>query len=396
LGNETEFDGALLWVCRDTASRELVTEAAREFRLSADYCAPEEALERLRGRRYDLIGVELDVDPRPSVALLRELHGRAPRVTLLAASADTSVAVMRSALEAGANDVLSLPLSRHELHKALIKFTQVRAREGAARAVGDVITVCGARGGLGVTTLAVNLAVQLTAVTGSEVGLVDLDLQRGDVSAFLNLTPIQSIAAIAGARGEVDDIFLHGTLSRHPSGVFVLPAPQQMEEADAVGPEDVELALRLMRTQFRYTVVDTPRTITGATLAALEHADRILLLTDLSVPGVRSAQRIVELLRRLGTPPDRIDLLVTRAVPGPVEIKEAARAVGKEPFLVIPRDEEAAGKAMNTGVPLNGQRPEGLTIAVAALATRLSGIRPQAKARGAGLFRRIFSKEAWT
>ena len=77
----------------------------------------------------------------------------------------------RSALEVGANDVLSLPLSRHELHKALIKFTQVRAREGAARAVGDVITVCGARGGLGVTTLAVNLAVQLTAVTGSEVGL---------------------------------------------------------------------------------------------------------------------------------------------------------------------------------------------------------------------------------
>src|SRR6185295_2796348 len=138
----------------------------------------------------------------------------------------------------------------------------------------------------------------------------------------LNLTPMQSIAAIAGARGDVDDIFLHGTLTRHTSGVFVLPTPINIEEADAVSHDDVKLALRLMRGQFRYIVVDTPRTITGASLAALEDADRILVLTDLSVPGVRGARRMVELLKRLGTPVERVEVVVSEAVRGPVELKE--------------------------------------------------------------------------
>jgi pilus assembly protein CpaE len=96
---------------------------------------------------------------------------------------------------------------------------------------GEIITVYGARGGLGATTLAVNLAVQLAAVTKARVALADLDLQRGDVAAFLNVTPQQSLAAIAGASGEVDDLFLHHTLTRHPSGVAVLPAPTRIIEA---------------------------------------------------------------------------------------------------------------------------------------------------------------------
>src|SRR5207245_10405969 len=118
----------------------------------------------------------------------------------------------------------------------LIKFTQVEMKPAATRSViGEVFTVCGARGGLGVTTLAVNLAVRMASSSGSEVALVDLDLQRGDVAAFLNLTPLQSLATIAAAHGELDAVFLRGTLTRHASGVFVLPAPPQIEDVDSIG-----------------------------------------------------------------------------------------------------------------------------------------------------------------
>jgi len=79
-----------------------------------------------------------------------------------------------------------------------------------------------------------------------------------------------------------------------------------------------------------------------------------LLLTDLSVPGVRAARRTLEVLERLAVPPDRVELLVTDAVPGPIKLEEAARAIGKQPFLIIPRDPVAAASAMNTGAPLNG------------------------------------------
>jgi pilus assembly protein CpaE len=246
-------------------------------------------------------------------------------------------------------------------------------------------------GGLGATTIAVNLACRLSPQNGG-VGLADFDLQRGDVAAFLNLTPITSLATIASAVGPVDDIFLASTLTRHTSGLFVLPAPQQIEEADGVSHADAETALRLLRSQFRYTVVDTPRTITGAAVAAFEQADRLLLLTDLTVPGVRAARRLMELWGRMNVPFDRIALLFTGIVRGPVTHQDAVRALGKEPTLVIPRDESAASDAMNAGVPLNGKQSP-LNVALGELVTKLTGVGAATKPKRGHLLQRMFTKE---
>jgi pilus assembly protein CpaE len=392
LSSSAEQRGALAWAGTDADSRTLVESAAVDFKLSVRCCPPGELLDLIRGNTVDLVGIELGEDPRQGLGLLKELHDRLPRLSVIVASRDSSVPVMRAALERGAFDFVSLPLSRSELHKVLIKFTQLAARQAAASAVGEVLAVCGARGGLGATTLAVNLAARLHAGTGADVALVDLDLQRGDVAAFLNLSPSQSMATIATARGEVDDIFLHSTLMRHQSGLFLLGAPTDIEEADLVSHEDVQLALRLLRVQFRYIVVDTPRTITGPTLAALEDADRVLVLTDLSVPGVRSARRLVELMNRLAVPPERVQIVVTELVKGPVDMKEAVRTLGKTAIAVLPRD-EAAGKAMNSGVPINGSRPGPLAMALADLATKITGTSPTVRTQRAPLLRRLFNKE---
>jgi pilus assembly protein CpaE len=385
----------MLWVTDSgggTGSRELVDAAAREFSIVPRFCKPAEVLEVIRSERVDLIGLELGSEPRAGLLLLRELHERLPRVTLLAASPDPSVTLIRAALDGGATDVLSLPLGRAELHKALIKFSQTETRNAAGRGMaGTIISVYGARGGLGASTLAVNLAVRLVALGGTEAALVDMDLQRGDVAAFLNLTPMQSIAAVSGARGEVDDIFLHGTLTRHASGVFVLAAPPEMEEADTIADADVEIAFRLLRAQFRYTVVDTPRTISGPVVAALEQSDRTLVLTDLSVPSVRAAKRTFELLGRLGVPAEHLELVVTEAVAGPLDLREVVRALGHPALVVIPRDADAASRALNSGAPIAGGP---ILAAVDELAAKLTGVRVAQRAKGGALLRRIFAKEA--
>jgi pilus assembly protein CpaE len=391
--------GLVLWVTRNVAAcKEVLEPVAREFKLQPLVCPPANALEAIRQSRCELIGVELDDDPSGSIALLRELHERLPRVTLLAACGEATTSLMRAALEAGAADMLSLPLGRLELNKALIKFVQLRERTFGTRAeAGEILTVYGARGGLGATTLAVNLAVRLRALTANEVGIVDLDLQRGDVSAFLNLSPTQSLASLAGARTDVDDIFLHGTMTRHGSGVFVLAAPQRIEEAEAVSHDDSQLALRLLRGQFRYTVVDTPRTIGGAVVPAFEQADHILVLSDQTVPGVRAAQRFFELLRQLGDSRDAAKLILTQTGAEAVPLKDVVRTIGREPFAVLPRDEAAATHAMNSGLPLNGGKPGSLTTAIADLAAKLSGVAARPKSRAGGqLLRRIFAREART
>jgi pilus assembly protein CpaE len=384
--------GTMLWAGDGAPARELVETTARDIGLAVCFCELQELGDSSRASQSDVIAIETGADPAHALALVAEVHGRRPQATILLASPDGSAGFIRRALQAGASDVLSLPLQPNELHRALIRSIHAAPRTTATvESGGDIITVCGARGGLGATTLAVNLASKLVAVTGTEVALVDLDLQRGDVAAFMNLTPHNSLANLAAAPGDIDDVFLASTLTRHPNGVFVLPAPTEIEDADSVGHAEIKLALDLLRARFRYTVVDTARTVTGATLAAVEASQRILLVSDLSVPGIRAARRTADLLSRLGIPADRVELLVTEAVAGPVSIQDTTRAIGKTPFFVIPRDESSAAEAMNHGVPLNG-KPTKLALAMAELATKVAGVPAAGKPKSGQLLRKLFGR----
>jgi pilus assembly protein CpaE len=381
----------VLWaMAASTVDRDVLEAAAGASKLTLRFCTPDELGDLLSPGSRDLVGIELGADRPNALARVRGLHARVPTATIIAVSRDADVEVMRAALQAGASDFLALPLTAHELDKALLRVTQLSAGSVPRAATGQVITVYGARGGLGTTTIAVNLAFKLAAITKDETALLDLDLQRGDVAAFVNLVPVHSLASITAAPGDVDEIFLASALTRHPGGVSILAAPATLEDADLVTDHEVEVALRLLRSQFAYTVVDTPRAITSTTLAAFEHADRILVLTDLSVPSVRAARRIFELLLRFEVPFERVELLVTEIFPGPLDLKKAAQVMGKDAFAIIPHD-EAAGTAMNDGAPLNG-RPGHLTLAIADLATRLAG-RPRERGRS-GLFQRIFPRGA--
>ena len=382
----------LLWIgAGEATDREQIETVGRELGITISFCDPGQTANRLSGRSIDIVCLE--IAQASGLGLLQEVHEHAPGTPAFVASSDTSVATMRAALQKGATDFVTLPLNPLDLSRVLIKASQLASGPAGRSVRGQVITVYGVRGGLGTTTLAVNLAVRLHELAAGEIAIVDLDLHRGDVAAFLNLTPSQSIASIGEAPSEVDEIFLHSAMTRYGAGLFVLAAPDKIEDADLVGHSEATLALRLLRTQYAFTIVDTPRALTAATVAAFEQADQVLVLSDLSVPGVRSAQRSVELLERLGIPYGNIHLIVSRLHGGPVQIEDAVKAIGREPYLVVPRDDAAASNAMNSGTPLNGTSSGGLAESVAELAAKLAGTEAGAKRKG-GLLRRFFSREA--
>lgn len=385
-----EIGGTLLWAADDPAAhRELIEETADEFHLAVRFCAHGELFEQIRAQPWDVVCVALDGEPGRGLALLKELAGRMSKLPILAALPEPSIETIRTAVEAGAGDVLSLPVAREELYKVLLRLTRTVADRALRQEAGEIITVCGSRGGLGVTTTAVNLALQLAMLTRSKVALVDLDLQRGDVAAYLNLVSGGSLATVATATGDVDELFILGVLARHPAGVFVLTAPLEIEEADLVGPDDVGLALKLLRGQFRYIVIDTTRTFTGASLAAFEQADRVLLLTDLSVPSIRGAKRTIDLLSRVHVSPPRIELVVTEARPGGVSVEAAGHALGKQAVALLPRDDAAANAAMNDGTPLPASSP--LLAATSALAAKIAGVKPERRGGRGLLLQRLIN-----
>ncbi|TMB09257.1 MAG: MinD/ParA family protein, partial [Deltaproteobacteria bacterium] len=161
----------LIWAAPGpSTSRQLVETAARELKLAVRFCTYKELLDLLHTERCHVACIELGFDAHPGLTLLKSVVERMPRLTTVVASNDTSVSMIRAVLEAGAADFLSLPLTPQELNKALIKLSQTALKGPSARgqAAGTIITVCGARGGLGATTLAVNLAFSLTTVTRAD------------------------------------------------------------------------------------------------------------------------------------------------------------------------------------------------------------------------------------
>lgn len=378
----------LLWVNapRSTVDTDAIIAAGRPFSIQVHFAEASELGNVLQSERWVAVGVELPAErPQEGVARVRGLHEQYPHLPVFAASTDTSLETMRAALGAGASDFLSLPLVPSEVHKAFLRLSQHRAP--ATADTGEIYTVFGARGGLGTTTLAVNLAVRTAAMTGASTVIADLDLQRGDVAAFLNLTPSQSIAALAQTYSEIDQMFLDGIVTRHPSGIDVLPAPTDIEEADSLSREHIELAMSLLRSTYRYSFIDTPRTLTDSTIVAFEQATHILLLTDLSIPGLRAGQRSIDLLERLEIDRDRVQVLLTELGKSGISVDDATSALGKRPMMMIPRDITSACEAMNAGTPLNG-RESTLGVAIGDLVKRLTG--QEEKAGGTPLLKRLF------
>jgi len=385
----------LLWAVPDESpSQADIVSAARECDLTVRFCQFAALAEILRGNADAVVGVELHENADAGLALVEEVHLQFPAVPVVVAASNAGVTIIRSAFRAGASDVISLPIDPSELQKSLIKALTRGASTGSeGTGVGQVIAVFGARGGLGVTTLSVNLAVQLARLTQANVALADLDLQRGDCAAFLNLTPSQSIATLATSGGGIDDLVVFSSLIRHASGVSVLAAPQHMEEADEVEPDHADAIVARLKQRFRFTVIDTSRTLTAVTAAALAHTDRVLIVTDLTIPGVRALHRLAGVLRGLSVGRDGIDLLLMESEHDMVPIADASRAIGKPPLMTIPRDAAAAGAAMNAGNPLNGAKASPLLVAITELATRLSGVQGATTGKRR-LWQQLFSKGA--
>jgi MinD-like ATPase involved in chromosome partitioning or flagellar assembly len=248
----------------------------------------------------------------------------------------------------------------------------------------EVITVASPKGGQGKTTIAVNLAAALAHVAPESVVLVDGDLQFGDVANALDLPATRGWLDAVNAEG--DEIAFKAALQRHHSGVFVLAAPASPEFADAITPDRFASVLARLARIFRYVVVDTTPGVGELTLGAVEAADHVVFVSNLTVPSLRALRTELEVLDRAGVLPARSHVVVNFVdrVSG-LTVKDAARITGAEVGVPIPR---SAGVvlASNRGVPLLEHDPK--DPAAKAILDLLATITPLADAVAARLHRR--------
>ncbi|MCM2426481.1 AAA family ATPase [Streptomyces sp. RKAG337] len=254
----------------------------------------------------EVVIVHDGITPMPALELIREVAFRFPAVGVVLLTADPSPAVLSAAMDSGARGVIGLPLSYDELgarvEAAAAWAGGVRRHLSPQRALpavagGTLVAVAGAKGGVGTTVTAIQLALAAHAA-GRSTALVDLDLQGGDIASYLDVQFRRSMADLADI-ADISSRVLHDAMYVHESGPALLLAPGEGERGEDVTDRSVRLVLHALRQRYEVVVVDCGTQLTTANAVAVETADTALLVTTPDVVAVRAAKRMVRMWDRL-------------------------------------------------------------------------------------------------
>jgi pilus assembly protein CpaE len=279
-----------------------------------------------------------------SLSYLQKQSERSPRPVLFALVREKSPGLMRQILRAGADELLFLPLEPGDATRALLKISESHRREEKEQG-GIVCSVVSTVGGVGVSSLAANLALALRYTLSKRVALVDLDLQSGGLAVALNLEPERTIMGLTEQDKKLDSIQLESALSKHPSGIYLLAAPKRIEDSELVSDVTLGSALDLLRRLFDFVVVDCGGYINENVVAVWERSDHLFYVLDQSIGAARCCWRFIELFGRLGLSGVQPHFVLSRYVSHhPISEEQIVNTLGRPIYARIPRDEKALEK----------------------------------------------------
>lgn len=341
----------------------------------------------------DVAFISMDDDPEQAVQLIEDLAQSKPEVALLVASSSNDGSMILRTMRAGAKEFLTQPIRPDDLATALQRIGRTKfGAEGAGGGSCRVITVSGSTGGVGSTSLAINLGCELAQNPNNSVVVVDLDLTLGDADVYLDTIPEYTLTDVAQNISRLDITLLKRSLTKHSSGVYLLPRPVQLEDAKLVTPDDLQRVISLLRATFTHLIIDTSKAFGTLDMLAMDMADDVLMVTQLDLPCLRNVVRLMMSFEQHGQLREKVKIIVNRAGQGgsSISVKKAESTIGQDVYWQLPNDFRTMIEVRNNGVPLVEQAPKaGITQSVSQLARQLTGA-PQPEGEAAGKSSRSF------
>ena len=340
---------------QDSALEEILGSEP-SFQLTALHGAPGQAVQTVRSTHPDVIvmaGAHANL-----LMTVNELDERFPSTPIVVVLPELEQDRAQACLVNGARVCLVQPVDSDELISTIMQVHDKAERrrqshaEAPATPHGRLIDVRGSKGGVGTTTTAVNLAIALHRETEKSVALVDGHLFSGDTSAALNITHNRSISDLVAHLAHLDDDLVATTLADHRSGIAVLSAPSEFEQADTITADDFRQILDALRKRYQYVVVDSAAAVDQITLATMDAADLLLLLTTPELAALKNAARLVQLGVRLGYPEHKLRLVVSRHnMAGAISPTDFERHLEYRTSFRLPHDSAVVG-SLTRGEPL--------------------------------------------
>ncbi len=328
----------------------------------------EDALfEALREHQPDALFADLGLCPHDTLDLLDRLP--APRPILAVCGPQEDSQVILRAMKQGAREFFPPAPSREAVRELVDRLVLDSRPAVPTGRLAPVLAVMGAKGGVGATVVACQLAAALQAL-GSRTVVVDLNYPLGDVALHFDVRPTYTLAHVVKQADDLDATYLRGLLQGHRSGVQILAAPERVEEAELVRGVHVERVISILREEFDFVVLDVSRSWNEASVRALDLASEILLITSLDVPTLNHARQHLDLLRRLGHSDAKIHPIANRySRRDAVTDKEFSQFLGRAPDTHLPNDYPNTVGSVNEGRPLGEIAPRSpLHLAYVALA----------------------------
>lgn len=343
---------------RDEETRKVVDQVVAELMIpnaAVHWGGVPEAVRLLGEQRsprlllIDISGIDLPLSAMSELAEVCE-----PGVTVIAIGDRNDVGLFRDLVNSGVSDYLVKPLPPLLLQKSLLRVLENAAQRGTSSRTGRLIAVTGSRGGVGATLVATNIAWIIAHRRRRRVALVDLDFQYGTVALSLDLEPCHGLGEALEQPGRIDSLILERLMVQQSDTLHVLSGEEALAEPVIPDAAALDLLVKELRNRFHYVVVDLPRVVSPATQHVLAQAGNLVLVTDLSLAGMRDTLRQIAMMSPLNAA-CQITVCANRCGEyrdAEIGRKEFEAGIGRAIDFLVPFDGRSVAAAINMGRPV--------------------------------------------
>ena len=296
-----------------------------------------------------------------------------PDIGIIGVSTRTDPNTIISAMRAGCTQFVCAPIDVEDFRNAVerIKTTRMAVPHESWR-----LCVVGSSGGVGATLIGCNLAMELAGVTHRTSALVDLNLEFGDAAFSFDCEPKYTLADLCDTGSPIDRTMVESAVHQLPCNVALLSRPARVSDARLVTPDGMEQVLRNLAAMYPYVVVDLPRTVSPLNAVALRGANLIMIVAQLSIPSLRNASRVHDLLLEMGADGDKIEIVLNRcrAEHQRISPDDVEQHFQRPVFAMVPNDYRRVTAALDFGHPMMADAPNSpARMAIHELAQRIAG-----------------------